>query len=154
MRVAAEALRAMGKRALADDITAMADEPGGPRAIGLAADLLAQGHTRLALGIALYGRAQGSGPALALDGIAAESLARLGRHRDALELLQGYIGRWPDPALLRRHVLSALMGQDERGLDVDRGGGDGDGHIVRVREEAGVGGEGVRGEHTDGTAHT
>lgn len=118
IEVAADALRSLGDETMARDLAALAQSPSGPLAVELAAGFLASGHSGLAYGIAEFGRAGSQGASPALDGVAAESLARLGRHDEALGLLEPYMGRWPDPALLRRQVLSSLMLQRESALEV------------------------------------
>jgi hypothetical protein len=118
MGLAAVALNALGLAVLARGFEAVAQGPTTENTSALAGDLLTHGDPAMALAVTRFGAGQISGDAPSLAGIAGEALARLGRHEEALHVLEGYVCRWPDPALLRRYVLSALMTQNASCLEL------------------------------------
>ncbi|MGM0578893.1 MAG: hypothetical protein ACQEXJ_24435 [Myxococcota bacterium] len=77
--------------------------------IELAASFLEMDDGPVAVTMARAARRRTRGEAPFVDGLVAEGNARAGDHDAVLEALGGWIGRWPDPALLRRYAQSAVL---------------------------------------------
>jgi hypothetical protein len=106
---ASQLMAAMKVPDLASGFAVLAQEQGPVAAINLSATFLSMDDPAMALAMASEARRRTQGVDPLVLGLLAESTARLGRHEDVVKLLEHYEGNWPDPVLLRRYALSAVL---------------------------------------------
>ena len=93
---------------------AVASPAPGP-AIDLASSFLAVDDAKMALAMSKLAIQRGGDDDPMVQALLAESHARLGDHDAVLRTLERFLGAWPEPTLVRRYALSALLsGDDER----------------------------------------
>lgn len=115
LKRAARVMRLLNEDGFAMLFDAAAASPATGPAIDLASSFLAVDDAPMALAMAQMALQRGGDDDPMVQALVAEGYARLGEHQSVLETLERFAGNWPEPTLLRRYALSALLvGDDSR----------------------------------------
>ena len=109
LKRAARVMRLLNEDGFAMLFDAAAASPATGPAIDLASSFLAVDDAPMALAMARMALQRGGDDDPMVQALVAEGHARLGDHQAVLETLQRFVGDWPEPTLLRRYALSALL---------------------------------------------
>jgi hypothetical protein len=120
LKRAARVMRLLNEDGFAMLFDAAVASPATGPAIDLASSFLAVDDARMALAMARMALRRGGDDDPMVQALLAEGYARIGEHQSVLETLERFVGDWPEPTLLRRYALSALLvGDDARWAAVE-----------------------------------